>query len=140
MTAPSIEPLFFKSNAAAFEYACKYLDNSLDNERPVLAIVLAVKGRQCVVKFANSADPSVPTGSVQQILEICAADALRTISPAAALVDPVPTVKRGDLVMYAAAKEAVTAGRPGVAGVIVARVKPIYMLDRQAWQLYPLEH
>lgn len=109
-------------------------------EHPVLAIVLAVKGRQCAVKFANSADSSVPAGSVQEILEACAANALRIMNPAAALVDRVPAVKRDDLVMYVAAKEAGAAGRPGLAGVIVARVKPVYMLDRQAWQLYPLEH
>lgn len=132
--------LFFKSNAAAFEYACRYLDNSLENERAVVAIVLAVKGRQCVVKFANNADPSIPSGSVKDILEAGAADAFHTMNPAAPLIDRVASVKRGDLVMYVAAKEAAAAGRPGLAGIIVARVKPIYLIDKQGWQLYPPEH
>ena len=47
------DALIFNSSASAFEYACAHLNNSLEGERLVVAIVLAVKGKKTIVKWAT---------------------------------------------------------------------------------------
>jgi hypothetical protein len=61
--------LVFKSNAGAFEYACRFLMTDLTNGDPVTAIVRETKeGRDCVVKVANKEDPSIPEESVSELI------------------------------------------------------------------------
>ncbi len=65
------EQLVFKSNAAAFQYACQFLNTSLDIESPVLGIVIEKQygvNKFCV-KLSNPDDSSVPTVSVNELLE-----------------------------------------------------------------------
>lgn len=38
-----IQPLIFKDNFSAFEYACKYLDTSLSANKPMPAIIIRSK-------------------------------------------------------------------------------------------------
>jgi hypothetical protein len=131
------DTLFFKTNEGAFEYACKYLDNSMANQRPVLGIVLAVKGQKCIVKFANSADASIPDQSAEQLLERAEPS---TIGYGVEPIDGVPMLKRGDLVMCVADPGAVAVGKPGFASIIIAKAKPHYFLSQGGWQRFPVEH
>ena len=62
--------LVFKSNEAAFQYACKFLNTSLLNESPVLAIVLAVRDNvDCCLKISNPEDSTIPNESPEEIIE-----------------------------------------------------------------------
>jgi hypothetical protein len=102
-----------------------------------LGYVLAIKGRRCIVKFANDRDASIPPSSVDELL---ARPDPSLFAYGAELVDHVPSVKAGDLVMCVAAREAVALGNPGLAAIITAKVKPHYILSQGGWQLHPIEH
>ncbi len=121
----------FQSNAEAFEYACKQLDCSLKDGKPVLAVVLAVQGRMCSVKIANSEDPTIPEGTLTELL---ARTDLTNVCFSAMLADNVPTLRVGDLVMYTTMPELAAAGKATVAGTVVSRVTPHYT-PRGGWQV-----
>ena len=120
----------FQSNAEAFEYACEHLDCSLNDGKPVLAIVLGVQGRMCSVKIANREDKSIPTGPLNELL---ARDDVSHVCFSAMLANNVPQLEPGDLVMYTTMPELAAAGKPTVAGTIVSRVLPHYT-PKGGWQ------
>lgn len=130
------DTLFFKSSVAAFEYGCSYLDNSIAGERPVMAFVLAVKGRDCIVKIANESDPQIPQGSIDDILKCID---FHTVTMAK-LVDAVPNVKKGDLVMGAVPAEMSMPEKRAMAFIILEKIKPIYVISEGGWQRFPMEH
>jgi hypothetical protein len=123
--------LVFKSNEAAFEYACMCLNTSLVNENLVLGIVLEMKSdRDCCLKLSNKSDPTVPKENLQQILN---KGNYENICPHATALDAVPRISKGDLVMYVAPAELAALGQGNLAGVIVAKVQPIYDLEQSGW-------
>jgi hypothetical protein len=123
----------FQSNAEAFEYACTQLDCSLKDGKPVLAVVLGVQGRMCSVKIANREDPSIPEGTLTELL--ARAD-LASVCFSAMLADNVPNLRVGDLVMYTTMPELAAAGKATVAGTVVSRVLPHYT-SKGGWQVEP---
>lgn len=125
----------FQSNREAFEYACEHLDCSLEEGRPVLAIVLAAQGRMCSVKIANSEGKTIPTGSLNELL---AQGDLPYVCFSAMLAEKVPQVQVGDLVMYTTMPELAAAGKHMVAGTIVAKVHPHYT-SKSGWQTWGSE-
>nr|MBO2489013.1 hypothetical protein [Gammaproteobacteria bacterium] len=120
----------FASNEEAFEFACEHLDCSLEDGRPVLAIVLAVQGRMCSVKIANREDKRIPTGTITELL--ARAD-LKHVCFSAMLDNKVPALKPGDLVLYTALPELAAEGKFTVAGTVVAKVAPCYT-SKGTWQ------
>jgi hypothetical protein len=120
----------FETNADAFQYACEHLDCSLENGRPVLAIVLAVQGRMCSVKIAHPDDASIPSGSFTELL---AQPDLKHVCFSAMLEDKVPQLAVGDLVLYTTMPELAAVGKETVAGTIVAKAYPYYS-PKTGWQ------
>jgi hypothetical protein len=128
--APS--DLVFKSNEAAFQYACAYLSTSLENESPVLAIVLGVKNaRDYCVKLSNSRDPSIPTESPEQLLD---SGDISNICFQASATDRVGSLKKGDLVMYVAVAQLAAIGKGNMGGVLIAKVQPTYSMVHSGWR------
>lgn len=123
--------IVFKSNAGAFKHACLFMNTSLENSNPVLAIVLAVKSnhRYCV-KLSNSDDPTIPLESPEQLL---ATNNISNICFSAAGLDRVDRLNKGDLVMYVALEELAAIGQGDMAGFIIAKVKPIYSMEHCGW-------
>jgi hypothetical protein len=124
------EVLTFETNEHAFQYACEHLDCSLENGRPVLAIVLAVQGRMCSVKIAHPEDKSIPTGTFSELL---AQTDLKHVCFSAMLEDKVPQLSVGDLVLYTTMPELAAVGKETVAGTVVAKVYPHYS-TKSGWQ------
>jgi hypothetical protein len=122
----------FETNTEAFEFACEHLDSSLQDGKPVLAIVLGVQGHMCSVKIANREDKTVPTGPLNELL---ARTDLAHVCFSAMLEDKVPTLTAGDLVMYTTMPELAAAGKSTIAGTIVAKVGPHYTA-KSGWQRY----
>ena len=61
-----IQPLIFKDNFSAFEYACKYLDTSLSANKPMPAIIIpGPSGEQPVL---------LDSGRQRAMLKVCSAD------------------------------------------------------------------
>lgn len=121
----------FQSNAEAFEYACEHLDCSLKEGKPVPAVVLAVLGRMCCVKIANTEDRSIPVGTLNELL---ARTDLTHVCFSAMLADNVPRLAAGDLVLYTTMPELAAAGKSTVAGTIVAKVTVPFYNARSGWQ------
>jgi hypothetical protein len=121
----------FESNEKAFEYACEQLDCSLQ-AGPVLGIVLAVNGRLCSVKIANREDSTIPAGTLTELL---ARTDMKHVCFSAMLADKVPSLKRGDLVLYTTMPELAAAGKATVAGTVTAKVLPQYT-NKSGWQHY----
>ena len=98
---------------------------------PVLAIVLAVKnnGDYCL-KISNAEDSTIPQESPEEILE---KGNFQNICLSAKPINSVPRLNKGDLVMYAAPMELAMVGMGRMAGVILARVTPIYNLEKSGW-------
>lgn len=130
-------PLHFNSTQDAFAYACKYMDTSVAPDHPTIGIVLAVKGRSCIVKLANEADPAVPSMPVPELI---AKLPLEYVCDRATVAEGVPSLKRGDLVMIVATKEASALGKVVSDGVIVAKVKPVYLVTQGVWLRHAIEH
>jgi hypothetical protein len=123
--------LFFKSNEAAFQYACKYLNTSLLNESPVLAIVLAVRDNvDCCLKISNSEDSTIPNESPEEIIK---KGDYQNICLMAKPMEHIPKLKKGDLVMFVAPSELIAMGKETMFGVIVAQVQPIYDVEKSGW-------
>ena len=114
--------LHFKSNAAAFEFACQTFDNRLDEEAQVPGIVLHLnEAGSCVVKVANPKDSTLPSGPIRAFLETGNIDAVsvKTIIP-----DNVGRLEVNDLVSFLRPKELKDA--PVLLGVVTARLMPEY--------------
>lgn len=124
----------FATHQEAFEFACEQLDCSLQNGARVLGIVLAVNGRICSVKIAHPEDKTIPEGTLTELL---ARTDLKNVCFSAMLADKVPQVKAGDLVLYTTMPELADAGKPTVAGTVVAKVNPHY--TRNGWQVFTNE-
>jgi hypothetical protein len=123
--------LVFKSNEAAFQYACKFLNTSLLNESPVLAMVFAVKNNgDCCLKISNHEDSTIPNGSPEEIIE---KGDFQNICLMARPTDRVPKLKKGDLVMFVAPSELIAMAKGAMFGVIVAQVQPIYDIEESGW-------
>jgi hypothetical protein len=123
--------LVFKSNEAAFQYACKYLNTSLLNESPVLAIVLAVRDNvDCCLKISNPEDSTIPNESPEKIIE---KGHFQNICLMAKPMENIPKLKKGDLVMFVAPSELIAMGKGTMFGVIVAQVQPIYDMEKSGW-------
>ena len=123
--------LVFKNNESAFQYACKFLNTSLLDEAPVLAIVLAAKDNgDCCLKISNSEDSTIPIESPEQILE---SGNLQNICLLAKSTNHVPKPKKGDLVMFVAPSELAAMGKGQMFGVIVAQVQSIYDMEGAGW-------
>ena len=121
----------FESTAEAFAYACEHLDSSLKDGKGVLAVVLGVQGRICAVKIANPDDKTIPEGTLNELL---VRTDLTHVCFSAMLADNVPTVQRGDLVMYTTMPELAAAGKSTVAGTIVSKAFPHYT-SKSGWQV-----
>ena len=102
----SPKELVFKSNLAAFEYACALL-NSTENERPTLALVFSTHGNSASIKLANAQDNTIPTQHPREIED------LTNICLAAERLDKVPPLKKGDLVLFVVPKELASLGAGG---------------------------
>jgi hypothetical protein len=123
--------LVFKSNEAAFQYAYKFLNTSLLNESPVLAIVLAVRDNvECCLKISNPEDSTIPNGSPEEIIE---KGNFQNICLMAKPMEHVPKLKKGDLVMFVAPSELIAMGKGTMFGVVVAQVQPIYDMQESGW-------
>lgn len=127
----TLNDLVFKSNQAAFEYACQYLDTSLENKNPVLAIVLHANNKSCCVKFSNNLDSSIPTGTVEELLGKETLD--KNICFSASKIDHIENIEVGDLVMYITNPALALLGKGNMAGVLIAKVHPIYSLEEGGW-------
>lgn len=125
----------FESTTAAFEFACEHLDCSLKDGKPVLAVVLAVQGRMCSVRIANSEDKTIPEGTLNELL---ARTDLNHVCFSAMLADSVSNLKIGDLVLFTTMPELAAAGKPTVAGTIVSRAYPHYT-SKSGWQTKVVE-
>lgn len=125
----------FATNEEAFEYACEHLDSSLNDGKPVLAIVLAVQGRMCSVKIANREDKTIPAGTLNELL---ARTDLTHVCFSAMLDDKVTNVQVGELVLYTTMPELAAVGKATVAGTVVSRVTPHY--TNKGWQARAAEH
>jgi hypothetical protein len=123
--------LVFKSNEAAFQYACKFLNTSLLNESPVLAIVLAVRDNvDCCLKISNPEDSTIPNESPEEIIE---KGHLQNICLMAKPMERIPKLKKGDLVMFVASSELIAMGKGTTFGFVVAKVQPIYDIEESGW-------
>jgi hypothetical protein len=135
-TAEEPKQFVFKSNEAAFQYACQFLNTSIDNERPVLGIVLGLewdeirKANKCCVKLSNPDDSFVPTTRV--IDPIIKGE---YIYPGTISLRRVPTLCQGDLAMCVAPVELATIGLRASKIMIVAKAFPIYNLIRSEWKM-----
>jgi len=123
--------LFFKDSKAAFEYACKYIGSSLDNEKPVLGVVLDTKANgEYFVKVANADDPTIPAATGRELLE---KGVLDHICVCAKATGQVPPLKRDDLVMCFVPKEFNKLNALGLQVlmvIITAKLKPELNLAR----------
>jgi hypothetical protein len=120
-SAPPAE-LHFKSNAAAFEFACHTFENRLDDEAQVPGIVLHInEAGSCVVKVANPQDSRLPSGPIRDFLETGNIDfvSVKTIIP-----DSVGRLQVNDLVSFLRPNELKDA--PVLLGVVTARLVPQY--------------
>jgi hypothetical protein len=124
------DKLFFKSTEAAFEYACKFLANSIENESIILGIVFSTHGDYASIKLANSVDCSIPTEHPRAILEHGNID---NICFSARKLDRVSPLKKGDLVMFMVPRKIASMEAGCVAGLIVAKVEPIFSLQHGRW-------
>jgi hypothetical protein len=124
------DKLFFKSTEAAFEYACKFMANSIENENTILGIVFGAHGDYASIKLANSADGSIPTEDPRAILDHGNID---NICFAAHKLDRVPPLKTGDLVMFMVPRKVAAMGAGCAAGLIVAKVEPVFSLRHDRW-------
>jgi hypothetical protein len=122
--------LVFKSNLAAFEYACRFLETDLTNGDGVTAIVLETKGQYSVVKVANKEDSSVPDEPVKDLI---AKGQIKFICPSANPTEHVPTLSKGDLVVVVDSLGLSGMGQPLLASVIIAKVRPIFDIDAGGW-------
>ncbi|NOS72896.1 MAG: hypothetical protein HOP33_23600 [Verrucomicrobia bacterium] len=126
--------LVFKSNAAAFEYACRFLETDLTTgaaqENGVTAIVLEVNAQSCVVKIANKEDSSIPVEPVKQLIEN---GQIKFICPSAKPTDHVPPLSKGDLVIVVDALGLCAMGKPLFASVLIAKLQPIFDMDAGGW-------
>jgi hypothetical protein len=122
----------FESHADAFEFACEHVDCSLKDGKAVLAIVLGVQGRMCSVKIANREDKSIPSGTLNELL---ARTDLTHVCFSAMLNDKVANLKVGDLVLFTTMPELAAAGKPTVAGTVIAKVIPHYT-SKTGWQRF----
>jgi hypothetical protein len=129
---PPASDLIFKSNEAAFQYACAYLGTTLDNEQPVLAIVLEAKngGGYCV-KLSNPTDASIPTQSPAVLLE---SGDISNICFHASAVDSIKSLRKGDLVMYVAPAQFAAIGKGHMSGVLIGKVEPQYSMAHGGWR------
>lgn len=131
---PSVTPpdLLFKSNEAAFQYACAYLNTSLKDENPVLAIVLSDNGsNNYCVKISNNSDPSIPAENPEQLLED---GNTANICFGAAATDRAKNLKRGDLVAYVAVVQLAAMGKGNMGGVLIAKLRPEYSMVHGGWR------
>ena len=123
--------MVFKSNAAAFEYACRFLTNDLTKGDPVTAIVLETKsGRDCVVKVANNQDCSIPKETVSELID---KGLIEFICPMAKPLDNVPPLLPGDLVVVADVLGLTAMGKPLFCATVVAKLRPIFDIDAGGW-------
>lgn len=122
--------LYFKSNQAAFEYACKFCITTLENEQPVVGIVLEARHSKCCVNLSNDSDPSVPTQTPDELLN---KGMIENICFAAAPIEGVPSLAVGDLVFYVALPELAAMGKGTMAGLIVAKIKPAIEVKTGRW-------
>jgi hypothetical protein len=131
--------LHFKSNQGAFEFACKYFNNSLtynESEEPktVCAIVLAVRDKDnYCVKIANGEDPSIPERPIEQLL---ADRNIKNVCFFAKRLDSVPILQKGDFCMFASPpqmRSLAAALRQELIGVITAKIHPSYDMETQGW-------
>ena len=104
--APKV--LYFRSNQAAFEYTCKYMNNSLLDRAAVLAVVLGGNGTFYCAKVANDNDSSIPTETPEQILDH---GSIENLCFSARTIDGIPALSVGDLVMYVAMPELAAMGK-----------------------------
>lgn len=120
--------LIFKDNLSAFQYACEYLDTLVEEGKPIIGIILEEKkdGDYCV-KLSNPNDSQIPTNSFSDLNNI------NYICPAAIKLESVNKLSSGDLVMWEPAPFNFLTSNHYLAGVIVAKIKPQYDLERTSW-------
>jgi hypothetical protein len=125
---PAPKQFVFKNSVGAFEYACLYLDTSLENENAVLGYVLeATNNNHAWVKLSNPDDSTIPAGSIQEI------GYDKNISPSAPSLNHVPQLSKGDLVMCKAPAELAIMGRGALGAIIIDKIKPVYDITAGGW-------
>ena len=124
--------LIFKSNVAAYQYACEYGNNDLRGEQPVVSIVLEANSDNTVVKVANRNDNTIPSEEPRSLLDQGLIDHI--CFTASKLVE-VPILSRGDLVLYVAPAEFLNFRRGVMMGLVVAKILPVFDAQTGAWRL-----
>ena len=115
---PSVSALFFKSNEAAFEYACQYCNSDLVTDNVLVALV-------------EQAGPD-KNGNVSALLKFASAEGGRTtFCPVA---DSVPSLQPGDLVAFKIFDVAPGVKSVfGIQGAVVAKLEP--ELADKGWKI-----
>jgi hypothetical protein len=109
----------FKSNEAAFEYACRFLETKIEIGRPIPGIVLKENqgpSETYVVKVANANDfkTNYSEEEIQQLCDIKVPEALKYVALLAPKADRVRNLKKNDLVMF------MPAPQPKIPGLEIA--------------------
>ena len=117
--------LFFKSNQAAFEYACKYLESPIREKHAIVGVVLSSDPKiGFCVKVANPKDSSLTYSSAVDLLALKQTYAVSLIT---SKHETVPGVGVSDLVLFAPNMEMV---RQGIfSGMIIAKIGPTLDLE-----------
>ncbi len=123
--------LCFKSNQAAFEYACKYLESPIQEKRAIVGVVLSSDQKiGFCVKVANPKDSTLTYASAEELLDQKQTYAVSLIT---AKHESVPDVQAGDLVLFAPNMEVI---RQGVfSGMIIAKIGPTLDLETGMFEL-----
>lgn len=125
----SIQPLMFKDNQSAFDYACQYLDTKISADKPMLAIVEpGPSGRQPI---------QLESGRQRTVLRVCSDDGgFMVIADSA--YDKGPRLKIGDLVAWLPfdyaeeVKGKVEDPRSAMVGFILGTLEPV--LTATGWK------
>ena len=120
---PLGDELHFKSNQAAFEYCCRFLDTTIRDRDTLPALVTDVKHRQdgrqiCALQVASK------EGGFR--LEFC-----ETIN------EHVPPLRVGDLVAWYVAEYSEALGKAGLfmSSWVVEKLEPVYNIKHAAWKI-----
>lgn len=129
------EEMKFKSNEAALEYCCRFMDTRLKKDASIAALVLDAKEHL----GANQSIPYTKDGLQQAYIRVASDDGgFQTV--AAARSSDGPRLKVGDLVMWIPMKYSEEIGRKykesriGWVGQIAARIRPTVSIEK-GWKI-----
>ena len=145
-TAPKIEvtSLPFKSTTAAFQYACKFLDTTIRDERVMIGIVLSIGPESdYFVSIANPYCDATPTDTPGNVLRTlwrltqATPDMARYLAPKIGKAYYVPNLEVLDLVYirYHIAHDLAAMGLPFATGAIIAKASPVFDLKKSMFSV-----